>query len=156
MSELFSWLKFFLNAIFSAIFGIVLPYLFVPFIGQYVSIFNYELILVNGVIYVCAYSLLGLFKKDTYIRFIIGLGYIGLLIYFYTVGNNFFTFYLPHTGFGQIYLSETIEGSTISFGYNYSWVAIVLIILIGVSTFRKFIKPRKEKREEEKFKESKG
>lgn len=147
MGELFSWFGLIKNLIFSTLVGIVLPYLVIPFIGQYVSFLNYGIIVIHGIIFTAVYSVLGFFKKDTLIRFIIGLGYIGLLIYFYSVGNNFFTLYLPHIAFGEIGISETIEGSTISFGFNYSWVATTLIFLIGLSTFRKFLKPRKEKKE---------
>ncbi|TXT58714.1 MAG: membrane protein of unknown function [Promethearchaeota archaeon] len=147
MGELFSWFGLIKNSIFSVLVGMVLPYLVIPFIGQYVSFLNYGVIMIHGIIFTVVYSLLGLFKKDTLIRFLIGIGYIGLLIYFFSIGNNFFTLYLPHSAFGEIGISETIGGSKVSFGFNYSWVATTLIFLIGLSTLRKFLKPRKEKKE---------
>jgi hypothetical protein len=92
------------------------------------------------------YTALGLFHKDTLYRFLIGIGYVALMIYFYTVGNNIFTAFLPHTGFAYMFISGTIFGIEITLGYGYVIPAIILISLAGLNVLRYLIKPVKEKK----------
>ncbi|MEJ2252587.1 MAG: hypothetical protein P8Y97_23370 [Candidatus Lokiarchaeota archaeon] len=107
------------NIIFSLGTGILLPSILIPFIDSSGSIFNLNAIIVNGFIYIGVYSALGLFYKDTLYRFFIGIGYVVLMIYFFTVGNNLFTAFIPQTRFAYMYISGTIFGVPITIGYGY-------------------------------------
>ncbi|MBD3193893.1 MAG: hypothetical protein GF317_02480 [Candidatus Lokiarchaeota archaeon] len=144
---LINYKTLFRNLIISGIFGLLLPYIALTFLIPSNSVFDLALITTNGIIFILAYTALGMFHKNTFYRFLIGMGYVVLLIYFYSVGNNIFTFFLPHTGFGYLFVSGTVFGIPITVGYNYAWVVVVIIILTGLNILRKFIKPLKEKQE---------
>jgi len=150
MSGLIKYGKFIRNLIISGIFGLLIPYLLLTYVIPSNAVFNLPLIITNGLIWMAVYGALGLFKKNSFYRFIIGIGYVGLMTYFYTVGSNFFTMFIPHEGFGYMFASGTIFSIPIAVGFNYAWVCVVILVLIGVNVLRKFIAPLKEKPVKEK------
>ena len=129
------------NLITSVIFGLVIPYYLINYIDPKGYLFDLNTVLINGAIFVIVYTIYGIFNKDTVIRFFIGCGWIAILIYFYTVGNNFFTFYLPHCSFGYLCLDGSYRGIDFKFGYNYAWVIIAMLGLKGLNLLRHLIKP---------------
>lgn len=122
-----------------------MPYYLISYIDPKGYLFDLEIILFNGVIFVIIYTIYGIFNKDTIIRFFIGIGWMGVLIYFYTVGSNFYTFYLPHCGFGYLCLDGKYAGIHFKYGYNYAVVAIATLSLKGLNMFRHLIKPHERK-----------
>jgi hypothetical protein len=141
MSEFINYKTFFRNLIIAGVLGLLIPYLVLTYAIPSNAVFDYPLIMTNGFIWLAGYGALGLFAKNTFYRFLIGMGYVALMAYFYTIGSNFFTIFIPHAGFGYMYASGTIFGIPIAVGYNYAWVAVVLLILTGLNVLRKFIKP---------------
>ena len=129
------------NLITSVIFGLVIPYYLINYIDPKGYLFDLNTVFINGAIFVIVYTIYGIFNKDTVIRFFIGVGWIATLIYFYTVGNNFFTFYLPHCSFGYLCLDGSYRGIDFKFGYNYAWVIIAMLGLKGLNLLRHLIKP---------------
>ena len=129
------------NLITSVIFGLVIPYYLINYIDPKGYLFDLNTVFINGAIFVIVYTIYGIFNKDTVIRFFIGFGWIATLIYFYTVGNNFFTFYLPHCSFGYLCLDGSYRGIDFKFGYNYAWVIIAMLGLKGLNLLRHLIKP---------------
>ena len=96
MSGLIKYRKFIRNLIVSGVFGLLIPYLLLTYVIPSNSVFNLPLIITNGLIWMAVYGALGFFKKNSFYRFLIGIGYVGLMVYFYTVGSNFFyDFYTP-------------------------------------------------------------
>ena len=148
MIDLINRTTFIRNLIISAVFGIVIPYLFFGFIDPNQTIFNLNLIISNGIIFVIVYSSFGLFKKDTFIRLIIGIGYIITLVYFYTVGSNVFSMYLPHCNFADVCLEGSFADFSISFEFDYAWMVILLIGIKGANLIRHYIKPSLDKEED--------
>ena len=73
----------------SIVFGLVIPYFLISYVDPNGYIFDLDAILLNGVIFAAVYTFYGIFNKDLVIRFLIGIGWMATLIYFYTVGNNF-------------------------------------------------------------------
>ena len=136
-----NWVTFFRNMITSIVFGLVIPYFLISYIDPNGYIFDLDAILLNGVIFAAVYSFYGIFNKDLVIRFLIGIGWMATLIYFYTVGNNFFTFYLPHCSFGYICVDGKYRGIEFKFGYNYTWVIIAMLALKGLNLLRHLVKP---------------
>lgn len=108
-------------------------------------IFDLEAILFNGIIFVAVYTTYGLFNKDLVIRFLFGIGWMATLIYFFTVGNNFFTYYLPHCSFGYICIDGSFRGIDFKLGFNYQWVVIGILSLKGLNLFRHLVKPPEKK-----------
>ncbi len=129
------------NLITSVIFGLVIPYYLINYIDPKGYLFDLNAVFINGAIFVIVYTIYGIFNKDTVIRFFIGCSWIATLIYFYTVGNNFFTFYLPHGSFGYLCLDGSYRGIDFKFGYNYAWVIIAMLGLKGLNLLRHLIKP---------------
>ena len=148
-----NWVTIFRNLFTSVIFGLVIPYYLVNYVDPQGLIFDLDAILFNGVIFVVVYTIYGIFNKDTVIRFFIGCGWIGTLIYFYTVGSNFFTLYIPHSGFGQLSIDGKYRGIKFEFGYNYFWVIIATLSLKGLNLLRHLVKPPERKFKQLKFSE---
>jgi len=136
-----NYVTLFRNLITSVIFGLVIPYYLINYIDPKGYLFDLNTVLINGAIFVIVYTIYGIFNKDTVIRFFIGVGWLATLIYFYTVGHNFFTFYLPHCSFGYLCLDGSYRGIDFKFGYNYAWVIIAMLGLKGLNLFRHLIKP---------------
>ena len=141
MSDLINWITFFRNLIWSSLVGILVPYLLNFYIDPNELVLNYQMMLTNGLIFVGIYTVFGLFRKETIVRFLIGCGYIGVVIYFFTVGHTIYTLYLPHCGFCQLCLDGGLEGINFSLKYSYIYVGIVVVALKGVGIFRHLIKP---------------
>ena len=129
------------NLIVSIIFGVIVPYLLITLVDPTEFLWNEQLMMLNGVIFVAIYTAFGLFKKETVIRFIIGLGYIGVLVYFFTVGGTYVTLYLPSCGFGHACYSGTFYGTTITLGYYYIYTVIIILVLKFLNLFRHLVKP---------------
>jgi len=144
MGEFVNKVTFIRNIIISAIFGLLVPYLLVTYLDPTGYVLNSTMLMTNGAIYVVVYSMFGLFKKETVIRFIIGIAYVLVVVYFYTVGHTIFTLYLPHCGFGYFCIWGTVFGITISFGYIYFITALVVIILKCLNLLRHLVKPPEE------------
>ena len=145
------------NIIVSSIAGIVIPFILVHFIDRDQVIFNFDLMISNGIIFIIIYSGFGLFKKETFIRLVLGGGYIILLFYFYQVGSNVFTFYLPHCAFGVMFIDGNILGMELAFTLNYSWMVLLFILIKSINLARHYIEPTdtnedwaKDARKEEK------
>jgi hypothetical protein len=102
--------------------------------------------MLNGVIMVVVYTCFGIFKKEMVIRFLIGCGWIVTLIYFYTVGSNVFTVYLPNCGFGLFCVDGKINDVKISFEFYYAWFVIVILCLKGLNLLRHLVKPVEERK----------
>lgn len=148
MSEYINWVTFIRNLIVSVIFGLLIPFLIYRYIDEYIVTIgitiNYVLMVINGVIFVVVYTAFGFFRKETMIRFLIGCGYIGVIVYFYTVGYTIFTLYMPHCGFGYLCISGEYEGLVMTIGWSWIYVGIIVIILKAVNLFRHLIKPPDE------------
>ena len=129
------------NLIVSIIFGIIIPYLLITYVDPSEFLWNEQLMMTNGVIFVGTYTVFGLFKKETIIRFLIGCGYIGVLIYFYTVGGTFMTLYLPSCGFGHACYQGTFYGTEITMGYYYVYTVILILVLKFLNLLRHLVKP---------------
>ena len=140
-----NWVTIFRNLFSSVIFGLVIPYYLVNYVDPQGLIFDLDAILINGVIFVIVYTIYGVFNKDTVIRFFIGCAWMGTLVYFYTVGSNFFTFYIPHSGFGQLSIDGNYRGIDFEFGYNYMWIIIATLSLKGLNILRHLVKPPEKK-----------
>ena len=145
MGELVNWITFIRNIIIGALFGLLVPYLIFRYLDSEGLVFNYEMMILNGSLYLAIYSFFGLFKKETALRFIMGCLYIGFIIYFYTSGYTIYTFYLPHCGFGVLCLGGEWEGVKFSLSYIYWYTAVIVVSLKGVSILRQLIKPPDEK-----------
>ncbi|TFG08544.1 MAG: hypothetical protein EU539_01890 [Promethearchaeota archaeon] len=146
MGKWINYVTFFRNLIVSVCLGLIGPFLIVMYVDPKESFLNLSALLINGGIFVAVYTIYGLFRKETIIRFLIGIGWIGTLIYFYTVGNNFFTFYLPHCAFGTICMDGKYRGIEFAFKYNYAWVVICILVLKGLNILRHLIKPVEEQK----------
>ena len=82
MGEFVNKVTFIRNIIISAIFGLLVPYLLVTYLDPTGYVLNSTMLMTNGAIYVVVYSMFGLFKKETVIRFIIGIAYVLVVVYF--------------------------------------------------------------------------
>ncbi|MBA7716135.1 hypothetical protein ES703_125200 [subsurface metagenome] len=140
-----NWVTLFRNLVTTIIFGLVIPYYLINYIDPNGDLFDLDAVLFNGIIFVGVYTFYGIFKKDLVIRFLIGIGWIATLVYFYTVGNNFFTFYLPGCGFGYSCLDGSYRGIDFKFGYNYAWVIYAMLGLKGLNILRHLVKPPEQK-----------
>lgn len=109
------------------------------------TVFDIPAVMMNGWIFVGVYTAYGLFKKETVIRFLIGCGWIATLVYFYTVGSNVYTAYLPNCGFGLFCVDGKLNGVKLSFLFNYAWFLIIILILKGLNLFRHLVKPMERK-----------
>ena len=148
LNDLINIKRAIVNFIIALTFGIIIPVICFSFLIQLFNplgdIFDYNLIILNGILFIIVYTMFGLFKKETIMRLFIGIGYIALLIYFYTIGSCIFTLYLPHCAFGELCLSGNLLGIEISFTYNYVWSIVILLILKSLNLLRHKIKPVEE------------
>jgi hypothetical protein len=146
VKELLNLKTFVRNLIASLILGIILPILLQSFLFSKIEIFSLELPLIigNGIILVIFYTTYGLFKKHTLIRLVLGIVFIILQIYFFTVGNNPFTLYLPQDQFAQ--LSISIPSTELSFkiSFFYGWILLPYFILKFLNLIRHYIKEDEE------------
>ena len=145
MSRWINWVTFVRNLIISLILGLLVPFQLVVNLDPNQTIFNFQALMINGLIFVCAYSAFGLFKKETVIRFLIGCGWIATLVYFYTVGSNVYTAYLPNCGFGLFCVDGKLSGAKVAFQLNYAWYLIIILSLKGLNLFRHLVKPMEKK-----------
>ena len=145
MSRWINWVTFFRNLITSLILGFLVPYLLVVNLDPNGILFNIDALIVNGWIFVLVYSSYGFFKKETVIRFFIGCGWIATLVYFYTVGSNVYTSYLPNCGFGLFCVDGELSGVKIVFQFSYAWLIIIVLSLKGLNLFRHLVKPMEKK-----------
>jgi hypothetical protein len=135
------------NLIVSLILGLVIPLIIIYILSPLMIInglFLEEGLIANGILFIIVYTAFGMFKKDTIIRFFIGIGYIILLIYFYTVGFTAFTGYLPMCSFGTFCISAEIGGISASFSLDIWWVFLIILSLKSLNLIRHIIKPPKE------------
>ena len=145
-SKWINWVTLFRNLIASLIFGLIVPYFLITNLDPNGILFDFNTVMVNGVIMVVVYTCYGIFKKQTVIRFLIGCGWIVTLIYFYTIGSNVFTSYLPNCGFGLFCVDGEIEEVKISFAFNYAWFVVVVLCLKGLNLVRHLVKPVEERK----------
>lgn len=145
MSRWINWITFIRNLITSLIFGFLVPYYLVVNLDPYQTIFNFQALMLNGLIFMYVYTAYGLFKKETIIRFFIGWGWIATLVYFYTVGNNFCTAYLKVCGFGLFCLDGEFNNVKIAFQFSYALFLIIILCLKGLNLFRHLVKPMERK-----------
>lgn len=141
MGELINKVTFIRNIIISSIFGLVVPNLLVTYLDPNQYVLDATMLSVNGTLYVVMYSMFGLFKKDTFIRFIIGWAYILVVVYFNTVGYTIYTLYLPMCNFGYFCLGGNVFGIYLYFGYIFFWTALVMIIIKILNLIRHLVKP---------------
>ncbi len=141
MGEYINWVTLFRNLIVSIIFGLVVPYLLIQYVDPTQFLWNQQLMYLNGAIFVGIYTAFGLFKKETIIRFIIGLAYIGVIVYFYTVGGTYITLYLNSCGLGHACYSGEFFGFQITLGYYYLYTVILILILKFLNLLRHLVKP---------------
>ena len=145
MSRWINWVTLIRNLIVSLIFGLLVPYYLVINYDPNGTIFNYYALMLNGLILVGVYTFYGLFKKETIIRFFIGCGWIATLVYFYSVGNNIYTAYLPNCGFGLFCVDGKMGSVKMEFLFYYAWFTITILILKGMNLFRHLVKPMERK-----------
>lgn len=99
--------------------------------------FNFDLILINGIILTCAIGFWGLCKSEYFLKFIGYLLVLGIIIYLYFAGNNILTFFMPAGDyFGSIYL-EFIGVFWVSFVYT--GFAIIILATWILSTAKSFL-----------------
>lgn len=132
------------NIILSSIAGILIPFILVNYIDRNQAIFDFDLMISNGIIFIIIYTGFGLFKKNTFIRLAIGIGYILLLVYFYEVGSNVFTLYLPHCGYGVMCVNGNILGIKLLFALNYAWMIVILITIKSANLVRHYLEEPEE------------
>lgn len=154
MGELVNWITFIRNVITSLIFGLGIPYLLHTYVDPTGIVLDYNMMITNGIAYVIINSLFGLFRKETLPRFIIGIIYIVIVVYFYTVGYTIYTSYLPCCGFSTICLNGTLadipavpaeyQGITFAVSYAFVYTGALVIILKSVNLFRHLVKPPEE------------
>ena len=145
MSRWINWVTLIRNLIVSLIFGLLVPYLLIINYDPNGTVFNYSALMLNGLILVAVYTFYGLFKKETFIRFFIGCGWIATLVFFYSVGNNVYTAYLPNCGFGLFCVDGKMGGVKMEFLFYYAWFTITILILKGLNLFRHLVKPMERK-----------
>jgi len=145
MSRWINWVTLIRNLIVSLIFGLLVPYLLIINYDPNGTIFNYYALMLNGLILVGVYTFYGLFKKETIIRFFIGCEWIATLVYFYSVGNNIYTAYLPNCGFGLFCVDGKFGNVKMEFLFYYAWFIITILILKGMNLFRHLVKPMERK-----------
>ena len=146
MTKWINWVTFFRNMISSLIFGLLIPFIIITVYDPNGDFFDFNAVMINGAILVAVYTSYGLFKKETFIRFLIGCGWIVTLVYFYSVGSNLYTAYLPNCGFGLFCVDGDIENTDISFQFNYAWLVIMVLCLKGINLLRHLVKPLEERR----------
>jgi len=135
------------NLIFSLIFGLIFPIFIIILAFPILPITNLptsDCLITNGILYIIVYTSYGIFQKDSILRFAIGIAYVFLLFYFYTIGCSIFSLYLPMCSFGNFCLILNFNGTEIGFNLNIWWVIIIILILKIMSIVRAFIKPKKE------------
>jgi hypothetical protein len=143
MREIIDYKRGFKNFIISLIFGIIVPYVLFGVLFPN-ELFALESIIGNGIIFLIVYTSFGIFKKKSFIRLVIGMSYIFVLIYFYTVGHNVFTMYLPHCAFGTLCVDAELFGINIAFELDYSVLIVIIIILKVLNLIRNYLKSPKE------------
>jgi len=143
MIEIIDYKRGIRNFIISLIFGIIIPYILFGFLFPSET-FCLISIIGNGIIFLIIYTSFGIFKKKSFIRLLIGVSYIFVLVYFYTVGHNVFTLYLPHCAFGTFCVKSGIFGIEIIFEFDYSILVIITLILKILNLIRNFLKVPKE------------
>ncbi len=141
MGEYFNVTTTIRNLIISIIIGVLIPYLLISYVDPSEFMWDEQLMMTNGVLFVAIYTAFGLFKKETIIRFLIGCGYIGVIVYFYTVGGTYITLYLQSCGFGHACYTGTFFGTTIQLGYYYLYTVILILILKFLNLLRHLVKP---------------
>ncbi len=146
MSRWINWVTFFRNLISSLILGFLVPYYLIINLDPNGILFNVDALIINGWIFLLMYSFYGFFKKETVIRFFIGCGWIATLVYFYTVGSNVYTSYLPNCGFGLFCVDGELNNVKIAFQFSYAWLIIIFLSLKGLNLFRHLVKPMEEKK----------
>jgi len=140
MKEIITYERLIRNLVLSLVFGIILPLIIFSLIDPFNLFFDKSFILGNGIIFTIVYSLFGLFKKHTSIRFFIGIAYIFVLIYLYIVGFNPFTFYLPNCAFATFCVDLNVFNINLIFRFNYAWIVIIILVLIFINLVRNRIK----------------
>ena len=145
MSKWINWVTFFRNLIVSLIFGLVVPYFLITSLDPNGTVFVFQAVMINGLIFIGVYTIYGFFKKETVIRFLIGCGWIVTLIYFYTVGSNVYTSYLPNCGFGLFCVDGKLNNVKVAFQFSYAWFLIIILSLKGLNLFRHLVKPMEKK-----------
>lgn len=143
MIEIINYKRGIRNFVVSLIFGVIVPYVLfgVLFPSDTFYLAN---IIGNGIIFIIIYTSFGIFKKRSFIRLLIGISYIFVLVYFYTVGHNVFTLYLPHCAFGTFCVKGGIFGIDIAFEFDYSLLVIITLILKILNLIRNYLKGSKE------------
>ena len=145
MSRWINWVTFVRNLISALILGFLVPYFLIIYLDPNGILFNVDALIINGWIFVGMYSFYGLFKKETVIRFFIGWGWIATLVYFYTVGSNVYTSYLPNCGFGLFCVDGKLNNVKVAFQFSYAWFLIIILSLKGLNLFRHLVKPMEKK-----------
>jgi hypothetical protein len=141
MGEYINFVTLIRNLIISIIFGLLVPYLLITFVDPSEFLWNEQLMYINGIIFVGIYTTFGIFKKETVIRFLIGLGYIGVIVYFYTVGGTYISLYLPSCGFGHACYAGNFFGYEITLGYYFIYTVILILVLKFLNLLRHLVKP---------------
>ena len=143
MIEIIDYKRGIRNLVISLIFGIVVPYILFGFLFPSEA-FCLTSIIGNGIVFLIVYTNFGIFKKQSFIRLLIGMSYIFVLVYFYTVGHNVFTLYLPHCAFGTLCVKSGTFGLNIAFEFDYSIIIIIILILKTLNVIRIYLKVPKE------------
>ena len=162
VEDMMNWKTGVRNLIISIFFGIVLPirlfFWLVELIEPLGQIFLTESIILNGVLFVIIYTSYGFFRKETSIRFFIGMGYLVLLLYFYTVGSNVFTMYLPHCSFATYCIGGEFQigsqGLNIMIKYGYLWYVFLLLLAKTLNIIRHKVKVPENQEKTYEYRES--
>ena len=145
------------NFLISLFLGIIIPSIIFTVIDPKEILFNRTLIISNGILYIISYTSFGIFKKHTFTRFIVGLAYLFIQLYFYLVGSNVFTLYLPHSSFGVFLFDAHLLGIDLIVHFDYSLVIYCILALKVLNLIRNYNKVPKEEDEFQiiKFKKNK-
>lgn len=137
------------HLITSLVSSLIFPLILIFFIDPTGKFFNLSCIISNAIIYIIIYTAFGSFRKETFPRFAIGIAYVIVLIYFFTVGFNIFTFFMPHCAFGVLCINGKLMGASFNFSYDYAWFVVMYLILKTANIVRHFLEPIDEEDLEE-------
>ena len=94
------------------------------------------LVITNGIVMALIYGIHYANKKGNFLRIITNILILIMLIYFFFVGYNVFTLFLPVSTFATVYL----EFGETYFLFSYLWIAIFGLLVQFITICKAFIK----------------
>jgi hypothetical protein len=134
-------LNFVVALLSSLLYPLFLTFNLLRFLDPNNVVFDIQMIISNGILFIIVYTSFGLLEKDTLLHLFIGIAYIFLLLYFFTIGNNLFTLFLPHLRFGMLYY---IFPDSTFIALDYTFMIILFLCLKSLNLLRQFLEPTKK------------